>query len=101
MSLPFTEIFIRFISEKAKQKTNVKLKVLNNLVIKTNEYMRDKKLETKDGFAILHQKRGMDWTSDKNQRFFDSCGCLPPKLFSNKNIGKNGKYVFFQIRKSK
>ena len=66
---------------KNKATSNIKLQQvlcsigLNNVGI----YLRDGPGESDIGIINLHTKKGTHWVCTIIEKYFDSCGCSPPK----------------------
>ena len=71
---------------------------LNNVGI----YLRDGSFSKDIGIVNLHQSRGTHWLCYKNENYFDSYGCVPPKKLSKFIIKQYGYCLYseYQIPKN-
>ena len=60
--------------------------------------MRDSNFTTEDGTLNLHPIEAAHCVPCKNEYFFDSYGCAPPKPLTDFIIETNGKCVFIEYK---
>ena len=53
-------------------------------------YLRDGPFSIIIGIVILHPSKGTQWVCYINKKYFDSCGCSPPKKLSQFSMKRNG-----------
>ena len=87
-----------------KATSNIKIQqVLSSLSLNNvGIYLRDGPFECDIGIVILHPSKGTHWVCYKNENYFDSYGCSPPKKLS-KFIIKRNRYCLYseyQIQKN-
>ena len=65
-------------------------------------YLRDGSFSTDVGIVNLHPSKGTHWVCYRNENYFDSYGCVPPKKLSNFIIKRNGYCLYseYQIQKN-
>ena len=99
--------FSDFVYEKKlknKSTSNIKIQqVLSSLSLKdVGMFLRDRLFEYDIGIFNLHPSKGTPWVCYKNENYFDSYGCSPPKKLSKFNIKRNGYCLYseYQIQKN-
>ena len=63
-------------------------------------HLRDGPFETDIGVVSLHPSKGTNWVAYKNENYFDSYDCAPPRKLS-KFIIKRNRHCFFLNTKNK
>ena len=96
--------FIKKHKLKKKATSNIKIQqVLNSIGLNNdNINLRDGPFSSDIGIVNLHPFRGSHWICYKNENYFDSYGCVPPKKLSKFIIKRNGYCLYseYQIQKN-
>ena len=95
--------FIHKYNLKNKTTSNIKIqKVLTSIGLDNiNIYLRDGPFSSDIGIVNLHPSRGTHWVCYINENYFDSYGCVPPKILIKFIINRNGYCLYseYQIQK--
>ena len=96
--------FIENYNLKNKATSNIKIQqVLFSLILNdVGTYLGDGPFSGAIGIVNLHPFKGAHWASYKDEKYFDSYGCVCPKKLSNFIIKRNG-FCFcseYQIQKN-
>ena len=97
--------FIKKYNLRNKATSNIKIyEVLKNIGLDTKVeiYLRDGSFSTHIGIVNLHPSKGTHWVCYKNENYFDSYECVPPKKLSIFITKRNGYcfYSKYQIQKN-
>ena len=93
--------FIKNYNLRNKATSNLKMyEVLKNIGLDTKVeiYLRDGSFSTDIGIVILHPSKGTHWVCHKNENYFDSYGCSPPKKLSKYIIKRNGYCLYSEYK---
>ena len=95
--------FIKKHNLKNKATSNIKIqKVLSSLSLNdVGIFLRDEPFKSDIGVVNLHPSKGSHWICYRNENYFDSYGCVPPKKLSKFIIKRNGfcLYSEYQIQR--
>ena len=95
--------FVRKHKLKNKATSNMKIQqILSSLGLSdVGIFLRDGLFQNDFGIVNLHPSKGSHWVCYKNENFFDSYGCSPPKKLSKIIIKRNGYCLYseHQIKK--
>ena len=95
--------FIKKYNLKNKATSNKKIQqVLSSLSLNdVGIYLRDGPFKSDKGIVNLHPSKGTHWVCYINEIYFDSYGCVCPKILSKFIIKGNGYCLFseYQIQK--
>ena len=96
--------FIKKHNLKNKATSNIKIyQVLDSIGLNNvGIYLRDGPFSSDIGIVKLHPAKGTHWVVYKNENYFDSYGCVPPKKLSKFLIKRNGYCLYseYQIQKN-
>ena len=96
--------FIKRHNLKNKATSNIrKQQVLNSIGLNNvGIYLRDGPFSSDIGIVNLHPSKRSHWICYINEKYFDSYGCVPPKILSKFIIKRNGfcLYSEHQIQKN-
>ena len=98
----FKDVFKKFISTN-EATSNLEIQhVLSSLSFDdVGIYSRDGPFKSDIGIVNLHPSKDTHWVCYKNENYFDSYGCVPPKKLFRFIIKRNGYCLFseYQIQK--
>ena len=92
--------FIKKHNLKNKATSNIKIQqVLNSIGLNNiGIYLRDGPFSSDIGTVNLHPSKGTHWVCYKNENYFDSYGCVPPKKLSKFIIKRNGYCLYSEYK---
>ena len=93
--------FIKKYNLRNKATSNIKIyEALKNIGLHTKVeiYLRDGLFSTNIGIVNLHPSKGTHWVCYKNENYFDSYGCSPPKELSKYIIKRNGYCLYSEYK---
>ena len=98
--------------EDCVHKHNIKNKATSNIKIqqvlgsfgwdKVGIYLRDRPFSSDLGIVTLQPSKGTHWVRYANENFFDSYGCVCPKILSEFNMKRNRYCLYseYEIQKN-
>ena len=96
--------FIKKYNLRNKATSNIKIQqIFSSLSLNdVGVYLRDGPFGSDVGIVNLHPSKGTHWVCYKNENYFDSYGCAPPKKLSKFIIKRNEYCLYseYQIQKN-
>ena len=95
--------FIENYNSKNKAFSNIKIQqIFSSLGLSVvGIYLRDGLFQSDIGKVNIHPSKGTHWVCYINEKFFNSCGCSPPKKLSKFIIKRNGYFLYSEYQNKK